>query len=192
MENAKTGDVLLFCCGGYSTFKTKFFINSPWHHLGMAVRVHNDEITLDTSGKLYVFEIAVTLKHDYLTNSKRIGVVLADFETVENSYNIIALRKLKDKYRNKEFISKIETFIEKYKDYHFPKKIISTLSICLGKVISSERGENDIFCSELIAKLYQECLDIKDVFGESILKIQYCIDLIILRVIHHYLKEKRK
>lgn len=160
-HNIKTGDILLFSGNTPTGFMLKTLTSSIWNHVGIAVRFNeNKEITLDSSGELYVLETNTGVRKDHLSDEIITGVGYSKYKYSSTNYNRISVRHLKEKYRNQDIIEITNNFYLENKKIKFPDETMPFINVFLGfKIWDSQctRGDNK-FCSQLSIEYYHKIL----------------------------------
>lgn len=179
MDDIHTGDLLLFSNNSSTGFLLKTFTSSVWNHAGVAVRLLDNKISSTNEGELYILEVNTCDRFDIISNSIIKGVTISEFDWVAKSYNMIAYRRLNRKLITSKFANKVAKFIKKYHRRPFPKSSMVFLGVWLGlNLAKDDESRGDIFCSELVAHFYNQCLDVdiddnnvadrlRNIFGSS-------------------------
>jgi len=155
----KTGDVLLFSGNSPTGFLLKTFTSAEWNHSGIAVRFDkNKNISLTEEGDLYVLETNVGLRRDDICGDDIIGVGFSNAQWVFNKYNHVAVRKLHDIFRTKELGLLTLEFAKKFKGNKFPESTLPFIGVWLGIPLTEKDDSKDMFCSQLIAHYYLNCI----------------------------------
>lgn len=159
----KTGDILLFKSSNPTGFFLKTFTSSEWNHVGIAIRlIDNRKISLTEEGNLFVLETNTGTRPDILEGKNIVGAGFSDSNWVFNNYNKVAVRRLKDIFRNNSLIKRTEAFVKKYRGIEFPDDLIPFLSVWLGLPLTSKNiqstAQEGMFCSELTTHYYKFCL----------------------------------
>lgn len=170
-----TGDVILFSSNIPSNFIVKFFSSSEWSHIGIAVRISNDnQINSNIDSTLYILEINTKTNYDPILKERDGGLFFNKASNIFPFYPKIYVRKLKNKYRTSKFIDSVIIFANKYKKNKFPKNPISILSAWLGISFGKNKCD-EMICSEFVANFYIDCLSnslnkkitMKELLGEN-------------------------
>lgn len=153
-----SGDLLLFSSCTLPSFFTRVGISSNFHHVGIALRMHEGKITLN-EGKLYIYDVNNVPRYDELTG-KTLYISVVDYDSYENDYNMIAVRHLHRKYHTPDFLFKVREFIHKFSDYSFSHNKLSMIVAWLGLPFGNPKGDKEVICSELVARFYHHCLSL--------------------------------
>lgn len=167
MDGVRTGDLLLFSSNTPTGFLLRTFTSSQWNHVGVAVRMKEGKVSRD-DGKLYVLEINTLPREDAVTHEMTIGAGYSDMDWVQERYNVVAVRRLREIFRTANLEKSAEEFAAKYRGYRFTSTKGPFVSVWLGIPFArSEPGE--MFCTELATHFYQECVgsQIKNITGRS-------------------------
>jgi|SRR5579871_2395384 len=162
MDDLHTGDLLLFSNNSSTGFLLKTFTSSIWNHSGVAVRLlPSGKISFTNEGELYILEVNTVERFDIISNEVIKGVTISEFEWVARSYNLIAYRKLQRKLITPKFANKVAQFIKKYHKRSFPGSSAVFIGVWLGlPIVGENESRGNIFCSELVAHFYNQCLEI--------------------------------
>jgi hypothetical protein len=168
ISEVRTGDVLLFSSNTSTGFVLKTFTSSMWNHAGIAVRISDsDQVTTDGSGKLYVLEINTWERTDAITGDKVKGAAYSDYDWVKTRYNLISFRRMNDKYRTEAFVDKLRRVVDATRGCKFTQDISPFISVWLGVQLDGDHRlprsrPHTMFCSEYMAYIYCECLELGD------------------------------
>lgn len=156
----RSGDTLLFSGNTTTNIVLKFFTSSPWAHVGIAIRLlPNKKISLTGEGNLYVLEINAVKRYDILSNRDVDGIALTDYNWQKNNYNYVAVRQIKDQYRTPKFAKAVSEFIMRYHGVLFAQNSAPFVGVWLGLPFAAKhKKKNEMFCSEMTAVFYEECL----------------------------------
>ncbi|MEM9276770.1 MAG: hypothetical protein AAGA80_28105 [Cyanobacteria bacterium P01_F01_bin.143] len=149
----KTGDIVLFHGKGFFSWAIKFSTKSNWSHVGMVV---NDP---DVHEEPMIFE-STTLSNvrDSLTGKRRGGVQLVSYKDRINSYNgKIAVRPL-NVSRSDAFEEKVKNIINQLHGREYEESLwqLANSSWDLLPISENKEDLSSVFCSELVAHIYQE------------------------------------
>lgn len=156
-KNILTGDLLLFSSNKITSSMIKFFLESRYNHVGVAIRIKKGKI-VNSGGKLYVFESNMKERYDELTKKKVKGVALLKIEDLYNDYDIIEVRHLNRDLLKKDFTQKVTEFILKNTNIKYTNNLFSCLGVWIGCPIGGIKRENNMFCSELVSYFYFDVL----------------------------------
>lgn len=162
-DKVNTGDIILHSNNTSTGFLLRTATSSLYNHVSIAIRLdEKDNIVLDNSGKLYLLEINTEARYDILTKDMCEGAGLSDVEWCLKRYNIIKVRKLNSRFRNKDLIKLTKKFIEKYRGWKFTKSFLPFISVFIGVPFDNDKRPNkdnkQLFCTELVVKYYEECI----------------------------------
>lgn len=151
-----TGDVLLFAGYSINSFLVKFFTSSKYSHVGIAIRLdEKGKVSTNVDDKLYVLDVNPKERRDIITRGSARGIALVDYEDLKSEYVDIDVRHLNVSYRNNNFCSKVQRFINEHRNVKYCNTLSSILSVWLGCPISGvKRDRDDMICSELAAYFY--------------------------------------
>lgn len=168
MDDLHTGDLLLFSNNSSTGFLLKTFTSSVWNHAGVAIRMLPSGKISDTNeGTLYILEVNTVERYDIISKQSIKGVTISEFEWVSRSYNLIAYRKLNRRLITPQFITKVTRFIRKYHKRPFPGSSMPFIGVWLGLPMGGDdSSRGSIFCSELAANFYSQCLGVDDIGDE--------------------------
>lgn len=163
MNEAETGDIIMFGGNTPTGFLLKFSTSSKWNHSGIAFRFNyiNGKYILskDKSGKLFIFETNTGERFDYINNKNMRGAAFSQFDKIYPNYNKFCIRKIKDEVKTEEFYKKSLEFTEKYLGIEFPSQITPFLSIWSGYDFNQDDNNKTMFCSQLMAEYYKYCFE---------------------------------
>lgn len=172
MDSVMTGDVLFFANNAPTGFLLRTFTSSPWNHIGIAVRIGPSGITVDRRGVLHVLEINTEERLDAISGEMSVGAAVTELTRSKNLYNTIAVRRLAPRWRDAGLASRTLAFAKFYRGVRFTSSSLPFLSVWLGIDLSDAPASADdhpeeMFCSELVARYYTECLAVplKDLLG---------------------------
>jgi hypothetical protein len=164
MDSVKTGDILIFSSNTATGFLLRTFTSSLHNHAAIAVRLQDDalgnkRVSLNECGKLYFLEINTGERMDAVTGKALVGVGFSDADWATERYNIISVRRLKSRFRTPKLAELTLQFAEKYRGWVFTQTVTPFLAVWLGISLNTE-GESprEMFCSELCAYYYKECV----------------------------------
>ncbi len=157
-DEIRTGDVLLFSGNTPTGFLLRFFTSSVWNHVGIAIRLKDNEITLDNTGDIYVLETNTGIRKDYRNGKYIRGLGFSKLDFSIKNYNRVSVRKLKEKYRDENLKKVTEIFYEKNKISEYPTETLPFINVWLGMKIWDITSKNK-FCSHLTVEYYQEILN---------------------------------
>lgn len=162
----KTGDVIL-CSGNSPTgFLLRTAVSTVWNHSGIGMRFIETidktdpskisrRLSLNTEGKLYIYETNVDKRYDPIAQKITKGSGFSDVDYVFAKYNSIAVRPLKDIFRNPRFVKLTWEFILANRGSTFPSSSLPFLEVWMGvSMTDKDITNNNMFCSELMAKYY--------------------------------------
>ncbi len=169
----RTGDILLFSNMSHTSMGIRLTTSSMWNHVGVAVWFGSHETMklypgyLDTQSgeqigrireepmRLYCFESNNNAVYDRISNTFTDGVRLVPIDTLLNRYDYIAWRPVRF-IRDVVFYQRLWAFIEDYcgQKYHKDRMrmVLSALNLHLD---DKEPKGNDVFCSQLVARMFQ-------------------------------------
>ena len=165
-EVIKTGDVVMFSGNSPTGFLLKTFVSSEWNHSGVAVRFKKEAgkytVSLTNEGELYILDTNTGIRRDDVFGYDTEGAAFSRADQVFSKYNKIAVRHLRENFRNEELAALTMEFSKKYRGNLFPGSVLPFISVWLGipfleKEISPQKSE-DMFCSELTAYYYAYCV----------------------------------
>lgn len=155
----KTGDIVLFSGNTPTGFLLRTFVSSQWNHSGIAFRFHSDgRLSFTEEGDLHIFETNTGSRIDSVFGDDTVGAGFSEVNWVFGKYNRCAVRKLKEEFRLPELEAKSVEFIKKYRGAKFPSESIPFLQVWLGIPLTDKKDPNVMFCSELMARYYAECV----------------------------------
>lgn len=162
-DTLRTGDALLFCSNTPTGFLLKTSTSSIWNHSGIVVRIHENEISFDGKGEVYILETNLGERYDPILKKTINGAGFSDCDYVFHKYNRIAVRPLHTKWRNPHLAMCTKLFMEKYRGTPFPSSLNPFLTIWLGmepqqKPVAKDHGTEGMFCSELMAHFYEDVI----------------------------------
>lgn len=156
----KTGDIIL-CLSNTATAQIIRILNKEeYNHIAIAILFdENGKISLTDKGKLCVLEINTWERNDVITGKKCIGAAYSDFDWFKQRYNLLAVRRLRDKYRIPALARRITRFVEKYRGYEFTTSFADIFSMATGFPLDGTVKKNkQMLCSELTAHFLIECV----------------------------------
>ena len=153
-DNIRTGDITLFCGNSPTNFILSTFTSSQWSHAAVAVRFIGDKISLTNEGDLYILETNTGERYDEIFKVNVAGVGFSRFDWAIKKYNIMAIRKLREIFRNEELADLTMQFANKYKGMKFPGTTIPFIAVWLGISLDDKIKGSEMFCSELLAHYY--------------------------------------
>ena len=179
MDSVRTGDTLLFSNNSPTGFLLRIATRSSWSHVGVAVRVlkHENEdglrISLDTQGELCILEISTYSRYDIFTDRETVGAALTPFDLIKSQHNIIGVRRLKEKYRTQEFAEQILPFLRRYSSCQFTSYPLEFVQVWTGLPFLGKYRNDELFCTELVVKFYDECANIPLLYGDDSYEASY-------------------
>jgi hypothetical protein len=169
----RTGDLLLFSNMSHTSMGIRLTTSSMWNHVGVAVWFGTQETMKLFPGyindqkeeeigrireepmRLYCFESNNNAVYDRVSSTFTSGVRLVPIDTLLDRYDYIAWRPVCF-HRDVVFYQRLWAFIEDYcgQKYHKDpiRMVLSALNVHLDKF---EPEGNDVFCSQLVARLFQ-------------------------------------
>ena len=173
-EQVRTGDTLLFSNNAPTGALLKIFVSSEWNHSGIAVRFTINPITgqfeptLGTEGLLFVLETNTGERYDEIQKQKIVGAGFSNSTWLFKKYNKIAVRKIKDIYRNKELLKRTMKFAQDNIGNRFPSTTIKFIGAWLGISFTENDPKNkEMFCSEIMAHYYSYTIGQQKVYTIS-------------------------
>lgn len=158
LASVRTGDALLFSGNSPTGFLLKTFVSSQWNHAGIAVRLHNGEVSLTGEGELYIYETNTGVRWDNYFNKLMLGAAFSHVSFVINKYNTVACRPLLEHLRTPQLAQRTIEFARITQGNRFPSSALPFLSVWLGIPLQNADAKgSDMFCSELMANYYAYC-----------------------------------
>ncbi len=149
-ESIQTGDIILFSGKGGISTGIKWMTNSPWSHVGMALRI--------TGWDLVMLWESTTLSNirDVETGEEKQGVQLVPLsERLKRYDGAVCVRHLIVD-RDNSMLSKLEAFRHDMKGRPYEKSKIELLKAAYdGPLGLNQEDLSSLFCSELVAEAYQ-------------------------------------
>lgn len=177
MDSVRTGDTLLFANNSPTGFLLRIATRSSWSHVGVAVRIIKSEdglkVSLDEKGELYVLEISTYSRYDIFSNRETVGAALTSFDVIKSQHNIIGVRRLKQQYRTDEFAAQILPFLQRYSNCQFTSYPLEFVQVWSGLPFLGKYREDELFCTELVVKFYDECANIPLLYGDDSYEAAY-------------------
>lgn len=169
--DVKSGDTLFFSNNTATGFILKTGTSSLWNHVGIAIRIINDnEISTTKEGKLYVFDINSGTRYDPIFKKEISGASYVDIEVMMKKYNIISYRSIIDEFRKStSFSKKVKDFIKQNLGCKFTTGLHAFVSAwwnidCLFQsrnnpdgspnVIDKSETNGSKFCTQLVIDFY--------------------------------------
>ena len=156
----KTGDLVL-CLSNTATAQIIRILNKEeYNHIGIAILFdERGKISLTDRGRLCILEINTWERKDAITGKKCIGAAYSDFEWFKKRYNLLAVRRLHDRYRIPALARRITKFVEKYRGYEFTTNFSDIFSMATGLPLDgTTKKSKQMLCSELTAHFLIECV----------------------------------
>lgn len=162
-SHPRTGDALFFSSNSSTGFVIKTVTSSHWNHSGVAVRLTKDgKVSLTDEGDLYVLEINTSNRWDPVHHVNKIGSGYTNLETILHKYNMIGMRRLKEKYRRPELAELTTRFHDRYVGYILSGNVESLLTVLTGVPLngdfSIDYSRKEFFCSEFMVHYYKQCI----------------------------------
>lgn len=158
LRTVNTGDVLLFSGNNPTGVLLKTFVSSEYNHAGIAVRIKDKQPTFDLDGELYVYETNTGSRYDEVFGREMVGAAFSKLSFVLAKYNKVACRPLISTLRRPELLGNTMRFVAKHQGTEFPSSSLPFLSVWLGMdLVEGDKGP-DMFCSELMANYYLQCV----------------------------------
>jgi len=149
-DDIYTGDILLYHSNAVNSNIQRLFTDSMWNHVGVAVRLSdpNDYMSViqGKNGFLCSMDFINTVTPDVITRTITSGLNLIPIAIMKSRYARIAVRPLKEEYRDYYIVTKILDHIEKFKKDKFVTNPITMLGPLLGTSIKTNTYSS--FCSE--------------------------------------------
>ncbi|MEC8325898.1 MAG: YiiX/YebB-like N1pC/P60 family cysteine hydrolase [Pseudomonadota bacterium] len=150
-DDLKTGDILLFSGNGFFSKVIKFATRSKWSHVGMVYK--NRE-----SGILFVYESTSISNVTNVDSGEPLnGVQLTPLSKRLRLYNgVVAVRKLENASLNDDAQAAIEQLMYEFEGKPYEEDKLELAKSALDLIsIENEEDLSTLFCSELIAEVYQ-------------------------------------
>ena len=148
-DELKTGDMVLFSGGGFVSRMIQMYTRSKWSHVGVVVRD-------DWYDQLLLWESTTLSKIKTIHGNVRQGVAIRPLsEVVENYDGVVGVRQLKRELTDSEQITVGDLRKEfKGRDYETDKlELFRSAYDFIGG--QNEEDLSSLFCSELVAEMYQ-------------------------------------
>ena len=167
----RSGDVLLCSNNTATGFLLKSATSSAYNHSAIAIRLHNDEVSITDEGDLYLLELNQDKRFDILSGKAATGMTLTQWEWAMGRYNLMMCRRLRDEYRDSIFAVRAKSFITEHHGASFSQGLSPFLGVWLGVDLAGEcrygdTGKREFFCSEMMAEFYQYVFErsLQDIF----------------------------
>lgn len=167
----RTGDTILFSNNAPTGSLLKIFVSSEWNHSGIVVRFIKDPITqqykvsLTDEGHIFVLETNTGERYDEIQNTNIVGAGFSNSDWLFKKYNKIAVRKIKDIYRNEQLAKLTLKFARKNIGNRFPTTSLKFIGVWLGVALAENDPKNkEMFCSEIMAHYYSYCIGQQDIY----------------------------
>jgi hypothetical protein len=147
-----TGDIILFSGKGRISNIIKWITKSKWSHVGVAIKIKELDMILCLESTTLVdvpdYETGATVKGVQITNlSERILKYDGD----------VVVRHLVDINRDQVFSETLEKFKKEHRNKAYERHCIELFNAAYDGVLGQNKEDlSSLFCSELVAELYQQ------------------------------------
>lgn len=167
----RTGDTILFSNNAPTGSLLKIFVSSEWNHSGIVVRFIQDPITkeykisLNDEGHIFVLETNTGERYDEIQKTNIVGAGFSNSNWLFKKYNKIAVRRIKEIYRNEQLAKLTLQFAKHNIGNKFPTTSLKFIGVWLGVALAENDPKNkEMFCSEIMAHYYSYCIGNQSVY----------------------------
>ncbi|CAK7994998.1 Hypothetical protein POVR1_LOCUS516 [uncultured virus] len=149
MEKIQTGDLMLFSRKSVPGLFVQTFMNSPWNHVGIALRMKDSQLSLH-DGDLYVLDVRAVKRYDEWTKTVKSGAGCSPIAFSLRNSSRIAWRQMSADYQDHNFLDRLKEFINRTID---TKNGTTSQMLSIWSGIRLYQGdENRCSCSEYVAR----------------------------------------